>query len=158
MIVVELDAEELKAAFKKVDAKLEQHLPVALALGAQMVADEARRTHSYTDRTSQLTNSIMAGEVDGSYRNGDLEVTVSAGAPYGLFVEEGTRAHVIRPKHRKALRWAGGNGFAFAKSVNHPGTEATHFLANAAEEKNGDIVEALEDATELAFLQSGFEV
>lgn len=158
VIVVELEVDELKAAFKQVDAKLEQHLPVALALGAQMVADEARRKHDYKDRTSELTNSIMAGDVEGSYQGGDLTVTVSAGAAHGIYVEEGTRAHVIRPKHRKALRWTGGNGFIFAKSVNHPGTDATHFLANALDAKLDDVASELEAATELAFHQSGFEV
>ncbi len=84
-------------------------------------------------------------------------VTVEAG--YGaVFLEEGTRPHVIRPKAKMALRWAGssskgkrltgrpssakGNkiGWRFAKIVHHPGTRPHPFLLPAAKmaaEKEG---------------------
>lgn len=52
-------------------------------------------------------------------------------APHALFVHWGTRAHIIKPKTKKALRWAGPNGFVFAKIVHHPGYKGDPYLLRA---------------------------
>lgn len=52
-------------------------------------------------------------------------------ADYALYVHEGTRPHVIRPKNGKALRFNVGGRTVFAKVVHHPGTGARPFLRNA---------------------------
>lgn len=50
-------------------------------------------------------------------------------APHAEFVHWGTDPHVITPKDRKVLRWPNaGAGFAFAKSVKHPGYEGDPWL------------------------------
>ena len=74
---------------------------------------------SFTPRTGQLQQSINWEP------NGNGSATVYAQADYAGFVEEGTKAHVIRPKNRKALRFpvGGGAGFGFAKVINHPGSK-----------------------------------
>ena len=51
-------------------------------------------------------------------------------APGGFYVEEGTVAHLIRPKNAKALRWMGPSGPIFAKEVRHPGTKADPWLGS----------------------------
>lgn len=53
-------------------------------------------------------------------------------APEALFVHWGTRAHVIRPKKKGALRWASGGLFHFAKKVNHPGYRGDPWMVRAA--------------------------
>ena len=53
-------------------------------------------------------------------------------APQALWVNLGTKAHVIRPNKKKALRWAAGNRFAFAKKVNHPGYRGDAYLIASA--------------------------
>ena len=53
-------------------------------------------------------------------------------APHAVFVNFGTRPHVIKPKDKKALRWAGPNGFIFAKEVNHPGYKGDAYMVRAA--------------------------
>lgn len=59
-------------------------------------------------------------------------------APHALFVHWGTRAHDIRPRDRKALRWTGGQGgdthYIFARFVHHPGYAGDPWLVTAAEE------------------------
>jgi hypothetical protein len=52
------------------------------------------------------------------------------GVPQALFLEEGTRPHVIRPRRARALRWEGPSGPIFATKVNHPGTPAYHWLSD----------------------------
>lgn len=47
------------------------------------------------------------------------------------WIEAGTKPHVIRPRHKKALWWPG--LLHPVKSVLHPGTIATHNLAEALE-------------------------
>lgn len=53
-------------------------------------------------------------------------------APHAVFVHFGTKAHVIRPKNKKVLRWAGGGLFHFAKQVKHPGNAADPWMTRAA--------------------------
>ena len=53
-------------------------------------------------------------------------------APHALFVNLGTRPHEIRPKNKKALRWAGGGLFHFAKVVKHPGYRGDAYMIEAA--------------------------
>lgn len=53
-------------------------------------------------------------------------------APYGLFMEVGTRPHVIRPKRAGGwLRWTGTGGVKFALYTNHPGTRPYAYLRRA---------------------------
>lgn len=55
-----------------------------------------------------------------------------ARAPYWPFVIFGTRPHVILPNTKKALRWVSGNGFVFARKVNHPGYRGDNYIETAS--------------------------
>ncbi len=46
--------------------------------------------------------------------------------PYAIYVHEGTKAHTIRPRTKKALYWAGAKHPV--KMVRHPGTKANPFV------------------------------
>lgn len=54
-------------------------------------------------------------------------------APHALFVNFGTKPHRISPKNKKALRWASGGAFHFAKWVNHPGYRGDNYMQAAAD-------------------------
>lgn len=54
-------------------------------------------------------------------------------APHALFVVFGTRPHKIRPKDKKALRWAGPGGFIFSRLVYHPGYIGDDYMKRAAD-------------------------
>jgi hypothetical protein len=149
--------DDLRRAFQAVPHHLEQTLTVAVRMAGEDAATKAKQTDKFRDRTGSLRNSIKPVGPVGSFGSGDLAVTLSAGAAHASFVEEGTPPHVIRPKHRKALRWPVAGGFLFAKVVRHPGTRATHFLADAANESIIRLKdELLPQAVELAFLKAGF--
>ncbi len=143
---------------KAARARIEPKIRLAMALAADVVVAEARANHDYKDRTSTLTNSMEAGPVQGSIAGGDLSVTLSAGAPYARFVDQGTRPHKIRPRRRKALRWAVEGGFAFAKVVNHPGTRPRRFFERAADRKEQAVLGILRSAVGLEFRRQGFDV
>lgn len=53
-------------------------------------------------------------------------------APHAIFVNLGTRPHEIRPKDKRALRWAGGGAFFFARRVWHPGYRGDAYMIAAA--------------------------
>lgn len=90
-------------------------------------------------RTGNLGRSIRIGRVTPN------EAETIAGASYALFVHEGTRAHDIVPRTKKALRFPADSGSAtlggrvrsggkvrFAKRVRHPGTKANPFMLRGA--------------------------
>ncbi len=97
---------------------------------AQVAYDEAERgadkhTKTGTLRQALYNRAIPDGRAIGHDRNR---------APYAAFVLLGTRPHKILPKRKKALRWASGGKFFFAKSVNHPGYRGDNYLLRAATE------------------------
>ena len=49
------------------------------------------------------------------------------------YMNDGTRAHIIRPKHKAALAFkpAGANSLIYTKYVHHPGTKAMKFIEAA---------------------------
>jgi hypothetical protein len=90
-------------------------------------------------RTGNLGRSIRIGSVS------PKEAQTLATASYALYVHEGTKAHDIRPKNRKALRFPADGGSStlggrvrsggkvrFAKRVRHPGTKANPFMLRGA--------------------------
>lgn len=106
------------------------------ALG-RAVASEA--IHRAPRKTGTLQQSIKVENPT------DDSVTIQVQAAYGVFVEEGTRPHIIRPRYRKALRFAAtaagqrlsgsarrGAAVIFARVVHHPGTRAQPYLIPAA--------------------------
>lgn len=93
----------------------------------QVAADA--RTNAPVD-TGRLAQAIKEDPItsDGPFR---VTGSVTSHAPYSVFVHEGTRPHVIRPRNASALRFKAGGETVFASSVNHPGTRARPFLTNA---------------------------
>lgn len=61
---------------------------------------------------------------------GKLKAIVGTNNPYAVFMEFGTRAHLILPVRKKALWWGG--AAHPVKSVFHPGTKPYKFLTRAA--------------------------
>lgn len=94
------------------------------ALGSAIGSDlenKARSNASWTDRTGDTRRKIHGGA---DKRANGTTVYLAHGSIIGLYMEEGTAPHVIRPKNKKALRFTVGGSTIFAKSVNHPGIKA----------------------------------
>lgn len=155
-IRVEFDVDEVVDGLKQVTKLMGPKVHEAMELGSNLVAARAKSEHGYTDITGAATNSVSAEPVTGSFASGDLEAIVAGGAEHYAYLEFGTKAHKIRPKHRKALRFATANGFAFAKEVSHPGTQAYAPLANALEHEFAQITEVIADSVDAAFAEAGF--
>lgn len=111
-------------------------------LDKQTITIGRRRMASLQRRVANQARQdvpVRTGNLGRQVKEGDIRVagprTVSGSvrddAKYAVFVHDGTRAHVIRPRHAKALRFMVGGRVVFAKMVRHPGTKARPFLRNA---------------------------
>lgn len=105
-------------------------------LGLSVVSEAKHRVARKTGNTGR---TIKLGEVTSE------SVTVEASGA-AVYLEHGTRPHIIRPRRGKALRFAVGsanrrltgtprNGapVVFARFVRHPGTKAQPFLRPSVE-------------------------
>lgn len=107
-------------------------------LALEAVAAQKRRAPY---KTRNLSRSIGVGKVTAT------SAETVAKAPYAAAVELGTKPHDIKPRRRKALRFAAsaegarlsgtprtGADVVFAKRVRHPGTQAQPFMVPGAQE------------------------
>ena len=91
-------------------------------------------------KTGHLIRSIST-DVKG------LEATIhTSNLKYAPMVEFGTKAHIIRPKNKKALYWKGAT--RPIKQVNHPGSKAKPYLIPAFEDEKDKFIENLKEAIE----------
>jgi hypothetical protein len=95
-----------------------RHARTAMAKASVQVVSDTRAV-SPVD-TGKMRGRTTASPVRES--GSTVEFDLTADTPYARFVAEGTRAHVIRPRARKALRFQMGGRTVFARRVNHPGT------------------------------------
>ena len=101
---------------------------------------EARAKRNITNNGSVKTGHLRRGITTDV---GNMEVTVhTSNIKYARGVEEGTRAHIIRAKNKKALYWKGAKHPV--KSVRHPGSKAKPFLIPAFEKEKEVIIKDLE--------------
>ena len=128
---INVDADKLVRAFEGAPDKTREKLREVVKSTARNIQARASREHRYTSRSGTLEREGTAYRADG------LRATVfldSTAVPYGKYLHEGTQAHVIEPRNRRALRWpVDGEGFAFAKRVQVSGIKPDPFLYNAAD-------------------------
>ena len=91
--------------------------------------------------------SVVTGHLRRSVATqmGDLEATIhTSNVKYAAIVEKGSKAHIIRPKNKKALYWKGAK--RPVKLVNHPGSKAKPYLEPAFESEKDKFIENLKEA------------
>ena len=120
------EASDTLRGLTRLERRLLDVARVELYTAARVAFQSARETTLFRDRTGKLRDSIEI--VD----NGAFEKTLIARAKHGLFIEAGTKAHVIRPKKARMLRFISNGEIRFARKVNHPGTAKRPFMENAA--------------------------
>ena len=121
----------VEAARDRLD-RVPESIERAITAFAERVHELAMEGAGKHEKTGALVDSLGYGpkKIRGGWEIGHRLQR----APYAAFVHWGTRPHVIEPRKKKALRWVGGGGFRFAKSVNHPGYKGDPWLVKAAEQ------------------------
>ncbi len=152
-----VDAGPLAEAVRRAEAELEVQLPRALSFIGDKVVNDARRTTLFRDRAGALRRSILRGPVEGTVSGGDLRIELRAGSGlvYARAIHDGSRAHDIVPKRRRALQFTRGSDFVYARRVRHPGTAARPFLTQAIEGNLAFAERTLGQAYRLAFVRAG---
>ena len=123
------------AAFAVAPTKAREAVRRSIRESAVLVQDRAQKRHRFISRTGALEQSVVA-----SIQPAQASIFLDKRrAPYAAYVHEGTSPHDIFPTKRKCLRWAGPNGFIFAKRVHHPGTKPDQFLYEALNSSRQEI-------------------
>lgn len=129
----------VRAAMDRVTGKITNNMkrlapvsPVVPASG-KVTAGGRRGAGDYPLRPSgYLRTSCHA------FRLPDGSVIIGPTADYGGFVNDGTPPHVIRSTGPWPLRNRA-TGQVFGQVVNHPGTQATHFITRAVLGLEGEV-------------------
>lgn len=124
-------------------------LRLAIKESTSLVWEYATDHHRFTPRTGNLERAVQM-EIEG--REGIIYLDEGQ-APYGPAIHNGAAARVIVPKNRKALRWADGGQFIFAKKVHWPGIRPDPFIYQALEDNRQEVEETFDHYTELALAE-----
>lgn len=140
-ITQEADLKNIIKTLKDVEVKTTAGFRTALKQTAEDMAKDAKnnvRKNSY--KTGALHRSINT-----VYEKQGTQAIIQATANHASFVENGTRAHTIKPKNAKVLAFNSGNKMVFTKSVKHPGTKAKPFMEPAFNKNIPNYIKRLED-------------
>lgn len=119
---------ELRAAFRKSPGIVRSQIQKAIVLSIASVSRETKKEAPV--KTSRLRTGIRS-------KISPFRGTVESTVEYGIYVHEGTSAHIIRPVRKKALYWKGASHPV--RSVRHPGTRANPFMKRGAEKAEGQV-------------------
>lgn len=125
-----------------VDSIIRRAVKNAVERSVNKVQHEATSHHRFTSRTGMLERSVRS-EVSGDTHG--IVYLDEGVAKYGVYVHEGTRPHVIKPRNKTVLRWPGKGGFVFSKIAHHPGTKPDQFLYEALDDCSGEIDKIFDD-------------
>lgn len=129
--------EEAVSRLDRISQETRDELKDAMDMSLRDIQEEARQHHRYTTRTGTAERSI---DTEASYRSDNFSGTVGTTRKITVFLHQGTKAHVITPKRKLALRWTNGGSFVFAKRAWHPGTHKDPFIYNALWKKRSGIL------------------
>jgi HK97 gp10 family phage protein len=134
------DATRWKAAFQRAPDAARREVNFALTDSVTRVAAQAVRNAPVNKQTGggNLRQSIRS-TVSG------LRGQVYTDSSYAVYVHEGTRPHLIRPRGPWVLQNKR-TGEIFGRLVRHPGTRAQPFLRTAAEDSRSYIERTFSDA------------
>lgn len=131
-----------------VEGILRRSIKNAMERSVSKLHNYATTHHRFISRTGTLERAVQSEVTDGGFRG---VVSLNEGvAGYGPCVHEGSRAHVIRPRNKRALRWPGKGGFVFSKISHHPGYKGDPFLYDALDDNSAEIDKIFDEEIENA--------
>lgn len=113
------------ASLRDLEHELDVVARQSLGQGANFALRHAGATTKFKDKTGRLREGLHRVDRDA------LHIEVRSRAKHTIFVEEDTKAHVIKPRRKRILRFMQGGTVRFAGRVQHPGTTGTHFMRDA---------------------------
>lgn len=124
--------DQARASLRRIGSTLATRALASTVVEVEEIVENQAARHN---GTGALVRSIYKKRINDGWEIGhDPRV-----APHAVFVHWGTglwgpkRAkYPIKPKRKRALRWAVGGAFVFAKGVMHPGIKGDPWLTRAA--------------------------
>lgn len=124
--------DQARASLRRIGGTLASRALASTVVDVEEIVENQAAKHN---GTGALVRSIYKKRIHDGWEIGhDPRV-----APHAVFVHWGTglwgpkRAkYPIKPKRKRALRWAVGGAFVFAKGVMHPGIKGDPWLTRAA--------------------------
>lgn len=124
--------DQARASLRRIGGTLAARALASTVVEVEEIVENQAARHN---GTGALVRSIYKKRIHDGWEIGhDPRV-----APHAVFVHWGTglwgpkRAkYPIKPKRKRALRWAVGGAFVFAKGVMHPGIKGDPWLTRAA--------------------------
>lgn len=98
---------------------------------ATMLRRRAQVVQALAQQYSLQNGSISRGIIIGPVETGGKTIKVRSTNPHTLLVHNGSRAHIIRARNVKYLRFPWRGRIRYAKLVHHPGYVGNPFMAKA---------------------------
>ena len=143
-ITIKTDFDKLARAFEKAPQATRDMVRKQLKEAAEGIKYRASAEHRYKRQSGELERKGIVTRVEDNI----AVIALSPRVPYGVYVHEGTKPHVISAVKKKLLRWTDGNRWFSKKQVMHPGTKPDQFLYNAADKEAPLIQSRFENALE----------
>ena len=114
---------EVLAALAKIARTGKKAMMTALGKASRVVTNKAKRSY-LTGQSLKVRSGTLRSSLRHELDSSKLEARVGTNVVYARIHEFGgtTSPHEIRPRHGKVLRFPVPGGFAFAKSIQHPGS------------------------------------
>ena len=125
MTAVRIDAQAFQQGFRDLAIDIAYAATQAIKAAVSAAEASARGTRLYNDVSGALRQNTR-GETSG------ITGRLSANTKYARWVENGTKPHVIAARGGGLLSFVANGQRVFARRVNHPGTAARPFMAQAA--------------------------
>lgn len=156
MIIVRIQADvdmaKMVKAFELMPEETNRQLGLGLKIAVRDVKRYASEHHHYTSRSGLLENQGLYSKID--KLTGTIFLNDSI--PYAMAVHQGSRPHRIRARRKRALRWqVNGEGFRFARGVNHPGSKPDQFLYEAAKANEKHVSRIMKRRVSMALKKAG---
>jgi len=107
------------------------------AVGVSMAAPRVNETTQAVMTRSMVLTPVRTGNLRSRHRKvmrarrTSVTGTVENRTKYAIYVHEGTKAHLIVARKKKALRWTEDGLVFFRRVVRHPGTKGRPFMRTA---------------------------
>lgn len=88
-----------------IQQSIQGNLKEAMDISLRDVQEEARSTHRFTTRTGEAERSI---QTETEYGQELFSGTVGTTRVVTIYLHQGTKPHLIRPRKKLALRWTAG--------------------------------------------------
>ena len=128
---------------------------LAIKTASVVVQRQARAKHKFRNRNGDAERAIETQFVSKLGIDVGFVRLNNKVALHAMLMHEGTKPHIIRAKNKKSLRWVTATGFAYAKSVKHPGTKADPFLYDALDACEARIDAIFERYAQRTVMESG---